>query len=343
MRIEDFVAKAAIGDFDSTLDSSGVPAKPLIVVDSESFEHLDSAAWPSAATLLRRSTAIVVVIATASNVPERVERAADLVLAGPEVATKTGIVVTDPLDAAERLSDRISKSARASIALVWLLRLSEGLSVYDAIVAESATYSSLQAGPDFLSWLKARPGRRDSGQAERVRLRREDNVLYVTLSRRDRRNAVDAAMRDSLREALQVAIVDTSLRVVIDADGPSFSSGGDLDEFGTASDPATSHLLRVSTSVGWLIHQLRGRTTVRLHGDCIGAGIELPAFAGTVIASPETRVSLPEIGMGLIPGAGGTVSLPRRIGRGRTAWLALSGETIDAATALQWNLVDAVE
>jgi enoyl-CoA hydratase/carnithine racemase len=83
--------------------------------------------------------------------------------------------------------------------------------------------------------------------------------------------------------------------------------------------------------------------TVRVHGDCIGAGLELPAFAGRVVAAPASRFRLPETAMGLVPGAGGTVSLPRRIGRARTAWLALSGEAINAGTALRWGLVDVVE
>jgi enoyl-CoA hydratase/carnithine racemase len=82
---------------------------------------------------------------------------------------------------------------------------------------------------------------------------------------------------------------------------------------------------------------------VHLHGACVGSGIELPAFAATVLAEPSTVVSLPEVSLGLIPGAGGTVSLPRRIGRHRTARLALTGDRIDAATALEWGLVDAIE
>jgi enoyl-CoA hydratase/carnithine racemase len=77
-----------------------------------------------------------------------------------------------------------------------------------------------------------------------------------------------------------------------------------------------------------------------LHGACAGSGIELPAFAGSVAARPGTRIWLPELAMGLIPGAGGTVSLPRRIGRGRTAWMALSGRPVDVPTALEWGLVD---
>ena len=64
------------------------------------------------------------------------------------------------------------------------------------------------------------------------------------------------------------------------------------------------------------------------------------AFTDWIVAAPDTRIALPEISLGLIPGAGGTVSLTHRIGRLRTAWLAFSGQTIEAATALEWGLVD---
>lgn len=59
-------------------------------------------------------------------------------------------------------------------------------------------------------------------------------------------------------------------------------------------------------------------------------------------AHPATLLGLPELSLGLIPGAGGTVSVTRRIGRWRTAYLILSGRTIDAATALRWGLVDEI-
>jgi enoyl-CoA hydratase/carnithine racemase len=74
----------------------------------------------------------------------------------------------------------------------------------------------------------------------------------------------------------------------------------------------------------------------------MGAGIELPAYAQRITAAPGTIISLPEIALGLVPGAGGTVSLPRRIGRQRTAWLGLTGARIDAVTALEWGLIDAI-
>jgi enoyl-CoA hydratase/carnithine racemase len=74
----------------------------------------------------------------------------------------------------------------------------------------------------------------------------------------------------------------------------------------------------------------------------MGAGIELAAFAGRVVATADAAIGLPEVTLGLIPGAGGTVSVTARAGRHRAALLALSGKTIDAATAHDWGLVDEV-
>lgn len=85
------------------------------------------------------------------------------------------------------------------------------------------------------------------------------------------------------------------------------------------------------------------RVTAHLHGACVGSGIELAVFADRVVAHPSTVISLPELSLGLVPGTGGTVSLPRRIGRRRSARLVLTGEQVDAATARRWGLVDAVD
>jgi enoyl-CoA hydratase/carnithine racemase len=82
---------------------------------------------------------------------------------------------------------------------------------------------------------------------------------------------------------------------------------------------------------------------VHIHGACIGAGVEISAFAGRVTAAPAAWFQLPELAMGLIPGAGGCVSVPRRIGRQRAALMMLSGQRIDAQTALRWGLIDAIE
>jgi enoyl-CoA hydratase/carnithine racemase len=156
-------------------------------------------------------------------------------------------------------------------------------------------------------------------------------------------NAFSAAMRDALVESFAVARTDYSVGTVeLSGNGPSFCSGGDLAEFGTTHDPGRAHLIRTVRSVGASMHELRDRLTVRVHGSCIGAGVELPAFARRVVAAEDTTFRLPEIGMGLIPGAGGTVSLPGRIGRERTLLLGLSGVALSAKEALDWGLVDAI-
>jgi enoyl-CoA hydratase/carnithine racemase len=148
-------------------------------------------------------------------------------------------------------------------------------------------------------------------------------------------------MRDALVEALTLAAADPGIaRVELRGEGRAFCAGGDLDEFGTRPDPATAHVVRLERSVGRVLSTLQKPVTTYLHGTCMGSGIELAAFTDTVVATQDTRIALPEIGLGLVPGAGGTVSLPRRIGRLRTAWLAFSGSTIDAATAHRWGLVD---
>jgi enoyl-CoA hydratase/carnithine racemase len=130
--------------------------------------------------------------------------------------------------------------------------------------------------------------------------------------------------------------------IVVRADGPSFSEGGDLDEFGTFPDPAGAHLVRLGRSLAWRFAQLADRLVVGIHGAAVGSGIELPAFAGHVVAADHTRIALPELGLGLIPGAGGTVSIPRRCGRQRFVALLLRGGTIPAFTAREWGLVDEV-
>ena len=150
-------------------------------------------------------------------------------------------------------------------------------------------------------------------------------------------------MRDGLVEGLRAIVCDPSItEVVLRGAGPAFCSGGDLDEFGTLPDPATAHGIRSTRNPGSLLAHCADRVRAELHGACVGAGIELPAFARHVVAAEDAFFQLPEVAMGLVPGAGGTVSIPRRIGRQRTAYLALSGLRLDAATAHRWGLVDEI-
>ena len=237
----------------------------------------------------------------------------------------------------------VAANPQAATALALLLRASGRRTIADGLVAESATYSTLQAGPEFARWRASRPIRdRQEPDEPAVRCEREGDTLRVTLHRPAVRNALDRRLRDELYDALAVAVSDPRLRVELRGDGPCYSSGGDLDEFGSRPDPATAHLVRLSRSLGWLLSSIAERVTAHVHGPCSGSGVELPAFAGHVVADPATTFALPEVSLGLVPGAGGTVSLPARIGRHRTALLALLGHPIDAPTALAWGLVDAV-
>jgi enoyl-CoA hydratase/carnithine racemase len=209
--------------------------------------------------------------------------------------------------------------------------------------AESLVYSSLQAGPEFKAWRAATPVKpKQPNDEPAVLLERDGDQLLVTLNRPERRNALGVAIRDGLLDAFAVAHADPDLRVVVRGRGPSFCAGGDLDEFGTFPSPEEAHTIRLQTSIGAAIAAISERVTFYVHGACYGSGIELPAFASRVVAAPDTTIALPEIGLGLIPGAGGTVSMTNRIGRDRMLELGLSRLAIDADTALAWGLVDEI-
>jgi hypothetical protein len=327
------------------LDPGGRPFDPLLVVSAEEFALLRPDDRRRVAAALRATRRCTVAVAGACGlVPGELAESVDLGLtAGPDVADPRTVVVADVPAALGVLADRFAATPLAALTYVWLLRQSTGLPVPAALTAESAAYSTLLGGPEFAGWLAGRgPARPPDDRADRVQTRRSGEVLHVRLSRPARRNAVDAAMRDALLAALAPAQWDPALLVEISGDGPAFSAGGDLDEFGSAVDPASAHVLRLGASVAEVLDQLRDRVTVRVHGMCLGAGFELPCFAGRVLAAPDTRLGLPELSMGLIPGAGGTVSVVRRAGRWRAAWLGLTGTRLDARTALDWGLVDGI-
>lgn len=253
-------------------------------------------------------------------------------------------VSVDHVDAAvERLRDEAARQPVAAAVAAQVLRATLRLAFGDALVLESLAYSVLLASAGFRGWRTATPVRqRAETEAPRVLIDDDGGMLTIRLNRPAKRNAFDARMRDALAEALAFALEHPDApSVVLRGEGPSFSAGGDLDEFGSADDVGRAHLIRTLRSPAALVHALGDRISARLHGACVGAGIEVPAAAGRVTAAPGTVFRLPEVSMGLIPGAGGTASIPRRIGRHRAAWMAISGEEIDLPTALAWGLVDA--
>lgn len=262
----------------------------------------------------------------------------------PEWLRGVDVITANERDIATLIRN-INEHPLAAMTLVQLLRHNEDVTPQQGLLAESLAYASLQGGVEFVQVIKntPRPARAVEDSARTVLMERCGDELHITLNRPHVRNAYSAAMRDSLYEALQLLKMDSDLhRAVVRGGGSCFCIGGDLNEFGTVPDTSTAHAIRSSRSVGQLLLQLSMQLEFHLHSACIGAGIELPAFAARVVADKTAFMQLPEIKLGLLPGAGGTVSILRRIGRHRTAYLALSARRINATTALQWGLIDAI-
>jgi len=305
-------------------------ALPLLVVDLDDDEDDSADAPDDPSGRLPWALPVVVV-----GVGERAEpRSA--------AASVVDVAVGADVDAFERVRRAVARWPIAATSMALLLRDAERRTTAAGLEAESAVYSMLQAGTEFAQWRAEHPVRLRDDDGATVRIERVADTLHLTLDRPSVHNAFSARMRDELYEALLVAASDPTLTVLLDGAGPSFCSGGDLDEFGMRPDPSAAHLVRLARHVGQLLALCCDRVQVVVHGFCCGAGVELPAFASSVTARPGTRFSLPEVSLGLATGAGGSVSVTRRIGRHRTAYLAVSGDVIDAETALSWGLIDAI-
>jgi enoyl-CoA hydratase/carnithine racemase len=232
----------------------------------------------------------------------------------------------------------------ASSIAAQVLRIGENLGFGEALMLESLAYSALLGGAEFRRWRTETPrGEPPAEPGAPVRLERRGDTLSILLTRPHRRNALSAAMRDGLCGALGLAALDPSIRrVELAGEGPNFCAGGDFAEFGSNGDLAAAHILRVAASAAMAAHGVAGRLHVVAHGATVGGGLEIAAAAGDFSVRPDARLWLPEVSMGLIPGAGGTVTVPRRVGRQRALYMMLTQARIEPATALEWGLVDGV-
>lgn len=257
------------------------------------------------------------------------------------LAARLDAVVEPPITVAGVAAQVLAMPQAASV-LVQTLRVLPALPAAEALTVESLAYAVLQGSAEHLRW---RADLQATAPAEEGRVAVEhdgDSRLVVTLDNPAAGNAIDRAMRDRLREAIDLAALDPSMRISLRANGRSFSLGAELSEFGTTSDPATAHRIRALTLPALAASRCGERFDVHVQGGCVGAGLEIAAWAGRFTAAPNAWFHLPELAMGILPGAGGCVSLSRRIGRQRTALMVLSGKRINARQALGWGLVDAI-
>jgi enoyl-CoA hydratase/carnithine racemase len=231
----------------------------------------------------------------------------------------------------------IKKAPLTAMVLVQHLRASEQLSLEDALVAESFAYATVQKGPDFLTWLAGYtpPADLQSASEQPLEIEIDGNTLALRFNDPATLNSIGIKMRDAL------ANPDFS-KITLTGKGRVFSTGGEIGEFGEVTDPATAHWVRSLRLPAWRMARLRDRLDIHVNGAAVGAGCEILGFASKITASPKAWFRLPELKYGLIPGAGGTASLPKRIGRQKTAFMALSMQKIRAQTALDWGLIDEI-
>lgn len=268
----------------------------------------------------------------------------------PVIGLGTGLLATAcdvVLDNEKKLPTlirNIEKTPLAAMVLVQHLRASETLSLLDCLTAESFAYGTLQQGPEFQVWLKqAKPSSLPPNSEPYVNISIEGTTLSLSLNHPEARNAIGVKMRDTLCEALDLALIDTSFTTLsLTGIGATFSTGGAVEEFGDVSDPATAHWIRTLRLPALKLVQLRHKLNVHVNGAAIGAGAEIASFGHYVTASDKAWFQLPELKYGLIPGAGGTASITRRIGRQKTAYMALTMDKVKADQALEWGLIDAI-
>lgn len=168
-------------------------------------------------------------------------------------------------------------------------------------------------------------------------------VATITLNRPERRNAINLEMRDLLWEYLRAARDMPDVRVLVfRGEGPCFSAGADISEFGTAPSVIASREARHRRDLWSVLLHHRCVTIAALHGYCYGAGLELPLLCDVRVAAEGATFALPEVTLGYIPSACGTQTLPRLVPPGVAAHMILTGEPIDTRAARRWGLVDAV-
>lgn len=169
-------------------------------------------------------------------------------------------------------------------------------------------------------------------------------VARLTLNRPSALNAVNLAMRDELWGLLLAVRDDPDVRAVMlrGAGERAFCAGADVKEFGSAPSVVEARRARHERDLWALLLNLPKPVIAAIHGWALGAGCEMSLFCDIRIAADDARFGLPEVTLGYIPSAGGTQMLPRVAHPGLAMQLILSGEPIDAATALRAGLVHQV-
>jgi 3-hydroxyacyl-CoA dehydrogenase len=167
-----------------------------------------------------------------------------------------------------------------------------------------------------------------------VKLERRDAIAIVTVDSPPV-NALSAAVRGGIFECMKSAIADAEVKaIVLTCGGRTFIAGADITEFGKPpKPPALNDVLSE-------IENSPKPVVAAIHGTALGGGLEVALACHFRVAVKEAKLGLPEVKLGLIPGAGGTQRLPRLVGRGRALDIMLTARQVPADEAYAIGLVD---
>jgi len=182
------------------------------------------------------------------------------------------------------------------------------------------------------------------GNFEVIIYEKQNDIGYVTLNRPQALNAYNLQMRDELYQVLGAIKDDPEVKVAIfrGAGERAFCAGADLTEFLTAPSPVIARQARWERDVWGLFLSITKPLIAAVHGYVLGSGIEIALCCDIRLASEDAQFGLPEVGLGIIPAAGGSQTLPRVIGRTKALEILLTGRWIKAEEACQLKLVNQV-
>ena len=179
---------------------------------------------------------------------------------------------------------------------------------------------------------------------ERVVLVETDGgVRILTINRPEKRNALNARVREELSAAVEEADADPDVRVLVftGAGDQAFVAGADVTEFADRS-PIEQRRAMASPTLFDTVWQASLPTIAMINGWCLGGGCELALACDVRVGADTATLGQPEVRLGIIPGGGATQRLPRLVGYGKALQLVLSGETIDGVSAYEIGLLDEV-
>jgi enoyl-CoA hydratase/carnithine racemase len=182
----------------------------------------------------------------------------------------------------------------------------------------------------------------DPASNDDVLCRRDGPVARLTLNRPQQRNALSRAVLQQLLAALDDCARDPGVRVIVlGANGPAFSAGHDLREIQACTPAQTDDLFRLCSQLMLRLQEVPQPVIARVHGIATAAGCQLVAASDLAVAAESATFATPGVNIGLFCSTP-AVPVVRGIGRKRALEMLLTGAPIDAATALEWGLVNRV-